>query len=172
MKATGVVRRIDDLGRIVIPKEIRRNLGIRDGESLEIFIENESIVLKKHNQMNSYEELGNMLCSTIASLLDISIIITDREKIICTDESLKNLKNKKIDQKLVNLIDNRENYESQIYEILNIEETVIEGFLTIYPIISSIDSLGLVVIVSKIRKNYFIFAKLVANFLVGNINIE
>ena len=47
MKTTGVVRRIDDLGRIVIPKEIRRNLRIRDGESLEIFVEDEMIALKK-----------------------------------------------------------------------------------------------------------------------------
>lgn len=46
LKSTGVVRRIDDLGRIVIPKEIRRNLGIRDGENVEIFTESDSIILK------------------------------------------------------------------------------------------------------------------------------
>ena len=49
MKATGVTRKIDELGRVVIPKEIRRNLGIRDGESLEIFINEDSIILKKHS---------------------------------------------------------------------------------------------------------------------------
>ena len=49
MKPTGVTRRIDELGRIVIPKEIRRNLGIRNGENLEIFIEGDSILLRKHS---------------------------------------------------------------------------------------------------------------------------
>ena len=49
MKTTGVVRRIDDLGRIVIPKEIRRTLRIHDGESLEIFVDNEIITLKKYS---------------------------------------------------------------------------------------------------------------------------
>ena len=47
MKSTGVIRRIDELGRIVIPKEIRRTLGIRDGENVEIYTENDSIILKK-----------------------------------------------------------------------------------------------------------------------------
>ena len=51
MKSTGVVRRIDDLGRIVIPKEIRRNLKIRDGENMEIFIDLDSIILKKYSKL-------------------------------------------------------------------------------------------------------------------------
>ena len=51
MKATGVTRKIDELGRVVIPKEIRRNLSIRDGESLEIFTNEDSIILKKHSQL-------------------------------------------------------------------------------------------------------------------------
>ena len=54
MKTTGVVRRIDDLGRIVIPKEIRKNLHIKNGETLEIYLESENIVLKK------YSPLGNI----------------------------------------------------------------------------------------------------------------
>ena len=57
LKATGVTRKIDELGRIVIPKEIRRNLSIRDGENLEIFIDNEAICLKKHYQMHNFTEI-------------------------------------------------------------------------------------------------------------------
>lgn len=55
MKATGIVRRVDDLGRIVIPKEIRRNLGIREGDPLEIFVENGCICLRKYDP-NAYDE--------------------------------------------------------------------------------------------------------------------
>ena len=50
MKTTGIIRRIDELGRIVIPKEIRKNLRIKNGESLEIYLENDSIILKKYSQ--------------------------------------------------------------------------------------------------------------------------
>lgn len=69
MKATGVVRRVDDLGRIVIPKEIRRNLRIRDGESLEIFVDNNDIVLKKFSIMKNVDEYASNLVDSLYSLL-------------------------------------------------------------------------------------------------------
>ena len=56
MKTTGVIRRIDELGRIVIPKEIRKNLRIKDGENIEIFIEGENIILKKHSMLDKIKE--------------------------------------------------------------------------------------------------------------------
>ncbi len=56
MKQTGVTRKIDELGRIVIPKEIRKNLGIRDGETLEIFTSEDSIILKKYFDVRNYED--------------------------------------------------------------------------------------------------------------------
>ena len=56
LKSTGVVRRIDDLGRIVIPKEIRRNLKIRDGELMEIFVDMDSIILKKYSKGSGRNE--------------------------------------------------------------------------------------------------------------------
>ena len=55
MRATGIIRRVDDLGRVVIPKEIRRNLGIREGDPLEIFVENGCICLRKYDP-NAYDE--------------------------------------------------------------------------------------------------------------------
>ena len=63
MKTTGVVRRIDDLGRIVIPKEIRRTLRIHDGESLEIFVDNEIITLKKYSSLNEQTAFSACLVS-------------------------------------------------------------------------------------------------------------
>ena len=58
MKATGIIRRMDDLGRVVIPKEIRRNLGIREGDPLEIFIENECVCFSKY-QSNEITRVSN-----------------------------------------------------------------------------------------------------------------
>lgn len=60
MKATGIIRRIDDLGRVVIPKEIRRNCNIREGEPLEIFLQDGGVVFKKYNP-DYREELTNTL---------------------------------------------------------------------------------------------------------------
>lgn len=57
MKATGIVRRIDDLGRIVIPKEIRRTMRIREGDPLEIFTEDNSIIFSKYDGINEEEEI-------------------------------------------------------------------------------------------------------------------
>lgn len=58
MKSTGVLRRIDDLGRIVIPKEIRKHLKIKNGESLEIFIHDDTVVLKKYSYMSDMEDIA------------------------------------------------------------------------------------------------------------------
>ena len=58
MKATGVIRRIDDLGRVVIPKEIRKNLRIKEGDNLEIFVQNDEVILKKYSMMNKINDLA------------------------------------------------------------------------------------------------------------------
>ena len=139
MKSTGVTRKIDDLGRIVIPKEIRKNLGIRDGESLEIFTEEDSIILKKHSEIKKYEELSARLCELIESIFKVNIIITDRQKVIATSLD-KSLINQDIDKDLIYLIDNREEYNG-IKEIFNYK-----NYVTIVPIIASIDSLGLIIL--------------------------
>ena len=58
MKTTGVIRRIDELGRIVIPKEIRKSLRIKNGESLEVYLDGDSIILKKFSQIESLESIS------------------------------------------------------------------------------------------------------------------
>lgn len=171
MKATGVTRKIDELGRIVIPKEIRRNLGIRNGENLEIFIDNDAICLKKHNQVHNFLELGSRLIEIITSLIDTDIIITDRENVICGSTKYQNIINKKLNQKLIDLIDEREGYTSENLEELSFEEEIIKGYLSIVPIISSIDSLGLVILVSDRKEDNKIITKLIAKILADKVDI-
>lgn len=60
MKATGIIRRVDDLGRIVIPREIRKNLGIREGDPLELYVEKDTIIFQKY-QANFADEIQNIL---------------------------------------------------------------------------------------------------------------
>ena len=67
MKSTGIVRRIDDLGRVVIPKELRRTLGISEGDPMEIFTEKDTIILRKYN-------LGCVVCGSMQQLATIEAV--------------------------------------------------------------------------------------------------
>lgn len=89
MKATGVSRRIDDLGRIVIPKEIRKNLKIREGELLEIFIDGDNIILTKHSTIKSINEIAKLCIDAVNDVLDVNMIITDRDKVIAASPQLR-----------------------------------------------------------------------------------
>ena len=101
MKATGVVRRIDELGRIVIPKEIRKTMRIREGENIEIYIDsNENIVLKKYSIMKKLGDFAQSFTDSIHSFLKHNIIITDSDSIIAISGDLK-----KATQNQLNVID-------------------------------------------------------------------
>ncbi|HHW91084.1 MAG TPA: AbrB/MazE/SpoVT family DNA-binding domain-containing protein [Firmicutes bacterium] len=83
MKATSTVRRIDNLGRIVIPKEVRRTLRIRDGDPLEIFVAHEGeVVLKKYSHINELEDLAQEYAESLAAVLGHIALISDREQIV------------------------------------------------------------------------------------------
>lgn len=83
MKATGIVRRIDDLGRIVVPKEIRRTLRIREGDPLEIFTNREGeIMLKKYSPVGELGELAASYAEALAQAVEALVCITDRDYVI------------------------------------------------------------------------------------------
>ena len=83
MKATGVVRRIDELGRIVIPKEIRKNLTIKQGENLEIFLlDNDTIALKKYSVLSRFSEISNILIDSLYQVLNKEVLLMDTNNII------------------------------------------------------------------------------------------
>ncbi len=169
MKQTGVTRKIDELGRIVIPKEIRKNLGIRDGEALEIFTSEDSIILKKYFEVRKYEDLSSKLCELIKNIYNIDLVITDREKVI-TSSNKDIVENTKLNNKFLELIDNREMFISK--ELLTINLGIdISGYFTIIPIIASSDSLGLVIIISDNDNDYSSLGKLLAKIIADKIDI-
>ena len=98
MKVTGIVRRIDELGRIVIPKEIRKNLRIQDGESMEIVIVDDgNILLKRYMVMNKLEGLSQNFTDAIYGLVKKNVLITDIDKVIaCSGKFKKEYLDKKI----------------------------------------------------------------------------
>ena len=89
MKATGVIRRIDDLGRIVIPKEIRKNLRIKEGDNIEIFVRDEEVILKKYSMMNKINDLAQELTDAIYTFMKYSIFITDTDCVVAGSGPLK-----------------------------------------------------------------------------------
>ena len=83
MKATGIVRRIDDLGRVVIPKEIRRTMRIREGDPLEIYTTRDGeVIFKKYSLIGGLEEFASQFCDTLSRSTDFSAAVTDRDAVI------------------------------------------------------------------------------------------
>lgn len=170
LKSTGVVRRIDELGRIVIPKEIRRNLGIRDGENVEIFTESDCIILKKYLRLNRSNELAKSLTEIIYNDFNYKIIITDRDKVIAAS-GINNIVNKKLTTDYINIIEGRELVNRENYT-LKLEEVELTGNFAYIPIISQNDSIGLVIMYSeKELTNEVAIGKLVASIFSRNLDI-
>ena len=170
MKQSGITRKIDELGRIVVPKEMRYNLGIRDGEPLEIFVENNAIVIKKYSQVENIKDISMNVCSLISDACNVDIMISDREKIISSNNNLKNNINIELCNNHKKLIDNRESYISNSKEMMY----DINNYFTIIPIITSIDCSGLIFIISNDKnesnlKYAKIAQKLIVQRLDGNL---
>ncbi len=83
MKATGIVRRIDDLGRVVIPKEIRRTMRIREGSPLEIYTDRDGeVIFRKYSMMDGISDLASYLCDAIHTVTGQCVMVTDRETVL------------------------------------------------------------------------------------------
>ena len=146
MKSTGITRRIDDLGRIVIPKEIRKNLKIKENEVLEIFINNDEIILKKFSPFNDSEKVLSDYIKVINDMTGNDVIITDRDKVILSTKKLEEkLLNKKLSEYVNDLIENRSIFLSN-------------------------DMKGIEVIDNeKIKKNYYFIPFIIDSDVVGSI---
>ncbi|MDR1689826.1 MAG: stage V sporulation protein T [Clostridiales bacterium] len=159
MKATGIVRRIDDLGRVVIPKEIRRTLRIREGDPLEIFTDREGeIILKKYSPIG---ELGNFAKEYAESLAQTSGHITcivDKDQIIAVSGAAKkDFLEKHISGELEKAINTRaaisaSRNEAGFVPVLDDEDESQYTHQLITPIISEGDVLGAIVMLSPDKK--------------------
>ena len=112
MKATGIVRRVDDLGRIVIPKEIRRTLRIREGDPLEIYTEKDGgVIFRKYSPMGDLQEFAAQMCESIGSATGHIAAVADRDSIIALHGAPKReLIDKKNSPELEKLMEQRKNY--------------------------------------------------------------
>ena len=79
MLTTGITRRIDELGRVVIPKEIRRTMRLREGEEMEIFVEDNSLVLKKYSSLATLARFADEVAESLAVAAGGTVVITDND---------------------------------------------------------------------------------------------
>ncbi|MBR5270294.1 MAG: stage V sporulation protein T [Anaerotignum sp.] len=155
MKATGIVRRIDDLGRVVIPKEIRRTLRIREGDPLEIFTDREGeIILKKYSPIGELGAFAKEYADSLATTLGTTVCITDHDQIIAASGAgKKDLQDKYISKKLEHTISEREQVVAYQGEkrYVPVTEDVQDNFAgqIISPIICEGDVLGAVILLEK-----------------------
>lgn len=112
MKATGIVRRVDDLGRIVIPKEIRRTLKIREGDPLEIYTEKDGgVIFRKYSPMGDLQDFAAQICESIGANTGHVAAVSDRDSIIALSGAPKReLLDKPNSQELDRLMEQRKNY--------------------------------------------------------------
>lgn len=157
MKATGIVRRIDELGRVVIPKEIRRTLRIREGDPLEIFVDREGgVILKKYSPIGELGDFAREYAESIHQSVSHSAVICDKDTVIAVSGAgKKELMDKPISQSVEELMQNRGRYTASAAEgsaMLNITTDDDASRYTaqmILPILASGDSVGAVILISR-----------------------
>ena len=112
MKATGIVRRIDDLGRVVIPKEIRRTMRIREGDPLEIFTEKDGeVVFKKYSPVGELSPFAVQYADVLARACNMTVLICDRDHVIAAaGGSRKEFYDRRISAQLDDVMENRQVY--------------------------------------------------------------
>jgi len=155
MKATGIVRRIDDLGRVVIPKEIRRTLRIREGDPLEIFTDREGgVILKKYSPIGELSEFSREYAESLQQTIGNIIIICDKDNIISVSGCpKKEYVDKKVSIELEKAMENRKAVvlgegSEKVIALYDDEGENKYNAQVIAPIITEGDAIGAVLIIS------------------------
>ena len=153
MKATGIVRRIDDLGRVVIPKEIRRTMRIREGDPLEIYTSREGeVIFKKYSLLGGVEDFAAELCETMSRSTGSVCAVTDRDTVIAVaGGSKRELMGKRITPELEQIMESRKIYQyTGEGQPLQVTEGIDSLLTTVAaPILAEGDLLGLVLFISS-----------------------
>lgn len=148
MKATGIVRRIDDLGRVVIPKEIRRTMRIREGDPLEIYTDREGeVIFKKYSPIGELTNFAEQYADTLHKVCLMDVIICDRDVVIaCAGVSKREYLEKTLSEELEKLMESRSIYTHRegSEPMMPLTESLAHYVSCAMPIISSGDIIGIV----------------------------
>ena len=155
MKATGIVRRIDELGRVVIPKEIRRTLRIREGDPLELFTDRDELMLKKYSPIASIEKFSEGTAKSLNEQSGYLAVICDTDGVLhAFGQGKRALANKTLSDEMTQILRSRRSYLANRSEGGEIVPLTGEGELTvtaqvIVPIVAGGDCLGAVALLSQ-----------------------
>ncbi len=177
MKATGIVRRIDDLGRVVVPKEIRRTLRIREGDPLEIFTDKEGeIILKKYSPMGDLLNVVKEICQAASKTCKRTVAICDRDTIIAAYGAYaKQINDMMLGNGLKHLMEERGRYDARNRKgRYFIGESQVGEVALAYPIISAGDVTGCVLFLEEEDKKTItdqetMLAEMMVYFLSGQL---
>lgn len=136
------IRRIDELGRIVIPKDIRKKLHIKDSEPLEIFISEGEIRIKKYSSLPDVLEYIDYLLDTSSRITKNQYLVTNRENIISSSDL--SLKNNELDKTLEEMVLKCTEAKNELIEI-TINERKIRAYINATPLIVDTDRIGLLI---------------------------
>lgn len=160
MKATGVVRRIDDLGRVVIPKEIRKTLRIREGDPLEIFTDRDGeVILKKYSPIGELSEFSAEYAEILSKTTGFACVITDKDTVVSiAGIPKKEYVDKGISNELERIIEDRVYFFTKEKTDKTIPITIYDdnskyNSQIVYPIISDGDTVGSISLMSIENKN-------------------
>ena len=155
MKATGIVRRIDDLGRVVIPKEIRRTMRIREGDPLEIFTDRDELMLKKYSPIATLEKFSKATARSLNDLSGKLAVICDTDGVLhAFGDGKREFDGKGLSEDMDRILKERRSYIANAAEggdVIPITNMGEEGMTAqvIVPIVSGGDCLGAVAILSR-----------------------
>jgi len=152
MKATGIIRRIDELGRIVIPKEIRKNFRIKEGDSLEIYIENDDhIILRKHSLISKIEEIAQNFTDSVYAFLKHNVFIASKDEFIAASGNLKkDVLKKPLGEYLENqLLRRADVFEKNLKELQITDDLKITCTYILKTIVINGDAEGIVLCISE-----------------------
>ena len=152
MKATGIVRRIDDLGRVVIPKEIRRTMRIREGDPLEIFTDRDGeVIFKKYSPIGELGDFAAQICDSLHRSTDAIAAVCDRDSIIAVSgASKRDFIDKRVSPALERVMESRGSVRYDGTEPMHVIDGDERYYVSVAsPILSEGDILGCVIFVSQ-----------------------
>lgn len=178
MKATGIVRRIDELGRVVIPKEIRSTLRLKSGDPLEIFTDRDELMLKKYSPIASLEKFSEGTARSLSELSGMVAVICDTDEVLhASGKNRKDFEGKSISRGMDKILKERRSYVANLSEggdivpICDGQESSVTAQI-IVPIVCNGDCLGAVALVSfdegaRVEQSGCKLARLSAEILAG-----
>lgn len=180
MFSTGMVKKIDNLGRIVLPKELRRKLKIRENDELEMFLENDdTIVLRKYSTMNDIKNDCNIYAELLTKETNFKVMFTDKEKVtICKGKNTAHLIGEEISEKVIEIMDGRMLYNinitGNIKVLKNNNETIFPQIIS--PLIVDSKCIGSIILFSdtintNIKEKEYELVKFISSLITLKLEI-